>query len=66
MRKGAIHELGKRVNEESSGLEALTAQFREALDRELAALPDEAVTRDRIEERVERVNTRIGRESVRE
>ena len=59
---GAIHELGKRVNEESCGLEALTARFREALDRELAALPDEAVPRDRIEERVEGVQTRSGRE----
>ncbi len=43
-------------------VEALTARFREALDLELAALPDEAVTRDRIEERVERMQTRSGRE----
>ncbi len=45
-------------------VEALTARFREALDLELAALPDEAVTRDRIEERVERMQTRSGRESA--
>ena len=43
-------------------MEALTARFREALDLELAALPDEAVTRDRIEERVGQVQTRSGRE----